>query len=121
MEVIDYKPLGTIFKPYGSRKRFMIIARAIAVSKKTGEKKQFFDYACVLYPEGLIGNQLFYYQDSEISEVVFEGFSDEENEVALSRLKPILEKADVKRPENHLDKLDDILQALKNKNDNPER
>lgn len=33
MEVIDYKPLGTIFKPYVSRKRFMIIARAIAVDR----------------------------------------------------------------------------------------
>ncbi len=117
METIDYKPLGTIFKPNGSRKRFMIIARAIAISAKPGDEKQFYDYACVLYPEGLIGNQLFYFQDSEVSDVIFEGFSDEEDKIAMSRLKQILEKEDVKRAEKKMNEVLDALTSKKKKTD----
>ncbi len=118
MEMIEYKPLGTIIKPNGSRKLFMIIARAIAYSPKPGQEKQFYDYACVLYPEGLIGNQLFYFQDSEISEVLFTGYSNEENEIAISRLKQILEKANIKRANNNTDDVINALNLQKKKTDN---
>ena len=103
MEMVDYKPLGTIIRSNGARKKLMIIARAVSVSLKPGEEKKFFDYACVLYPEGLIGNQLIYVQDSEITEVLFTGFNDEDNKKAMQGLKTVLEKLDVQRYENFLD------------------
>lgn len=97
MEMIDYKPLGSIIKYGGSKKKLMIIARAISVSLKHGEEKEFFDYACVLYPEGLIGNQLIYVQDSEITEVLFTGYDDDDNKRALKELQQILEKLAIQR------------------------
>lgn len=97
MEMIEYKPLGSIIKIQGAKKKFMIIARAISTSLKKGEEPKFFDYACVMYPEGLIGNNLFYIQDSDITEVYFEGFTDEENDRALKALKPVLEKLETER------------------------
>ena len=97
MEMINYKPLGSIINANGSNKKLMIIARALSVSLKKGEEKQFFDYACVTYPEGLISNKLFYVQDSEITKVLFEGFNDKENERAMAGLKIALEKLDMER------------------------
>lgn len=104
MKFIDYKPLGSIIRSGGARKKLMIIARGISVSLNPGEPKQFFDYACVLYPEGMIGNRLIYVQDSEISEVLFTGYDDEDNKKILQKLKPVIENLTIQRYENSIDK-----------------
>ncbi len=96
MQMIDYKPLGTIVKVAGNDKRFMITGRAVSVVLKKGDKPKMFDYAAVLYPEG-IGNRHLYFQDSDISEVVFRGFADEEEERIMERLKDYLSGTDLER------------------------
>ncbi len=97
MEYIDYKPLGTIIKIHGIKKRFMIVQRATVTSLKDGDTKRFFDYGCVLYPEGLIKNQLIYIQDTDIEDVIFVGYTDQENTDALDRLKGIMKKINMER------------------------
>jgi hypothetical protein len=94
--MIDYKPLGTIVKVNGGDKKFMIIGRAISVPLKEGEGLKMFDYSAVLYPEG-VGNRNVYFQDSDISEVVFTGYSDEEETTVMDKIKEFLEKTDIQR------------------------
>lgn len=96
MQMIDYKPLGTIVKVTGNDKRFMIIGRAISVPLKEGEEPKLFDYSAVFYPEG-VGTRPIFFQDSDISEVVFTGYSDEEDATVMGKLKDYLEKTDIKR------------------------
>jgi len=85
MERIDFKPLGTVVGITGTDKKFMIVARAISI-KLNGGEKSFFDYGGVIYPEGLIGNNIVYFQDNDISDVVFEGYADSRNQDYVDRL-----------------------------------
>ena len=96
MEKVAFKPLGTIVTIKGSPKKFMIIARAL-FSKKDHGTPLYFDYGAVMYPEGLIGSQLVYFQDRDIASVVFEGFDDSENKAILDRMYLELERKDVVR------------------------
>ena len=116
MEYLPYKPLGSIIKIRGLNKKLMIIQRATATSLNPGENKQFFDYGCVLYPEGLISDRLIYIQDSDIDNVIFEGFSDKENEEILKRLESNMSKIDFKRADTT--KYIDAMQKLNQKEQN---
>lgn len=69
--------LGSIVQVKGTEKKFLIIGRAVYVTLGSGEKK-FFDYVTCTYPEGLMGQDVAYVQHKDITEVVFEGYSDEE-------------------------------------------
>ena len=40
--------------------------------------KYYFDYTGCLYPEGLDPEQVYYFNDNDIDEVIFEGFTDED-------------------------------------------
>ncbi|CAM4250080.1 DUF4176 domain-containing protein [Listeria booriae] len=73
-----FLPLGSICIVEGNTKKIMIIARALAV--KVGEKTYYFDYGASLYPEGMIGDSLIYFNQENIADVVHEGFRDKENE-----------------------------------------
>ncbi len=42
--------------------------------------KKSFDYTGALYPQGLDPEQVYYFNDEDIDEVVFEGFKDEDEE-----------------------------------------
>ena len=96
MEKIAFKPLGTIVTIKGTPKRFMIIARAL-FSKKNHGTPLYFDYGAVMYPEGMIGSQIVYFQDRDIENVVFEGFDDDQNKAILDRIYLDLEHKDVVR------------------------
>lgn len=110
MEYIPYKSLGSIIKIRGLNKKLMIIQRATVTSLHPGEKKQFFDYGCVLYPEGLISDRIIYIQDSDIEKIIFEGFSDNENEEILKRLESNMRKFDFVRADTQ--KYIDAMQAM---------
>ncbi len=96
MQMIDYKPLGTVVKIEGNDKRFLITGRAISVPMKKGEAPKLFDYSAVFYPEGL-GTRPIFFQDSDISEVVFIGYTDEEDKTVIGKLKEYLEKLGMER------------------------
>lgn len=77
MEKIDYIPLGSVVYLKGGVKKLLVVARAINVAN--GDKQYFFDYGAVLYPEGITGDQMAYFNHEDISSVFFRGCDDEEN------------------------------------------
>lgn len=77
MEKIDYIPLGSVVYLKGGIKKLLIVARAINVANDG--KQYFFDYGGVLYPEGITGNQMAYFNHDDVSSVFFRGCDDDEN------------------------------------------
>ncbi|MCI7742502.1 MAG: DUF4176 domain-containing protein [Clostridiales bacterium] len=77
MENINYLPLGSIVYLKGGIKKVMVVARAINVAN--GGKQYFFDYGGVLYPEGITGDQMVYFNHDDVSSIFFRGCDDEEN------------------------------------------
>lgn len=77
MEKIDYIPLGSVVYLKGGVKKLLVVARAINVAN--GDKQYFFDYGAVLYPEGITGDQMAYFNHEDVSSVYFRGCDDDEN------------------------------------------
>ena len=89
MEKINYIPLGSIVLLSGGTQKVMIISRGLNV--QNGGRVLFFDYAGVPYPEGLNGDQVAYFHHDAISRVVFEGYSDVDNEQMVDNINADLQ------------------------------
>ena len=85
----QYLPLGSIVHLEGGAQKILIIARAILV--RNGNEEFFFDYGGVAYPEGLVGDQMAYFNADKISKVVFEGYSDIDNENMVDNINRYIE------------------------------
>ena len=77
MEKTDYVPLGSVVYLKGGIKKLLVVARAINVANDG--KQFFFDYGGVLYPEGITGDQMAYFNHDDVESVFFRGCDDEEN------------------------------------------
>ena len=76
--------LGSIVVLNGGHKKLMIIGRM----QLQGKEEKLWDYLGVLYPEGYLGdNYKFLFNNEDISEVIFEGYSDLEDETLKLALK----------------------------------
>ena len=72
-----YLPIGSVVLLKGGTKRTMIYGR-MQLSIDTGKM---YDYIACFYPEGNVSeNFTFLFDHSQIEKVIFEGFSDEEDE-----------------------------------------
>ena len=83
-----YLPLGSIVLLKGGVQKVLIIARAINV--RNGGKEFFFDYGGVPYPEGLVSDQMAYFNADKINKVVFEGYSDVEDDNMVDTIRNYL-------------------------------
>ena len=81
-------PLGSVVLLKGASKKLLIVGRALNV--KNGEKTFFFDYGAVAYPEGLVGDEMAYFNQQDIHSVVFEGYSGEEDESYVVAIRDYL-------------------------------
>lgn len=104
-EQTQYLPLGSIVHVSGGIRKYLIVARGLQV-KVNGEDK-FFDYGACVYPEGMAGDRLMYFQHANISSVVFQGFSDEDNELMVKNIQEAVKSrnirhADVKQIKQHM-------------------
>lgn len=81
----DYKAIGSVVHVKGTTKKMMIVGRKIRIKIKEEEKN--FDYAGCMYPEGIINDKLFYFNDADVMEVVYEGYSDKDNEILVKMLR----------------------------------
>ncbi|MDD7280863.1 DUF4176 domain-containing protein [Floccifex sp.] len=71
----EYLPLGTIVALKNTKKRIMIVGRL--QTRETDDKV--YDYAAVLYPEGLIDSEHFYlFNQEDIQTLYYIGMQDEE-------------------------------------------
>lgn len=89
MASYDFLPLGSIVLLQGGTRKVMIIARGMNV--KRGDDTYFFDYAGVLYPEGLTSDQVAYFNQDGIVKVYFHGYRDDEDDTVATALKNYLE------------------------------
>ncbi len=88
MEKIEYLPLGSIVYLNDGMKKLMIVGRGLML--QNGDKQYFFDYGGVLFPEGLQGDELAYFQHDAVKKVVFEGYHDDDDEAAVDKLNLFL-------------------------------
>ncbi len=70
--------LGSIVYLKSGIKKLMIVRRGIVVN--VDDQPQLFDYAGCIYPDGDEHDKLFYFNEENIDKVIFNGFSDEEDE-----------------------------------------
>ncbi len=94
-EKFDFLPLGSIVVVSGGIKKFVIVARALQVN--INGCKQFFDYAACPYPEGMNGDRLMYFQHTDISRVVFEGYVDDDEIMMCDNIFNAMEKTEIER------------------------
>lgn len=84
----DYIPLGSVVYLHGGVQKVLLIARAINVRK--GNKVFFFDYGGVPYPEGLVSDRAAYFNKEDIAKVVFMGYQDEDDDMAVENIRRYL-------------------------------
>ena len=77
-------PLGSVVIINGGYRKYMIMSRALRVN--INGENHFFDYGACFYPEGLIGDKVMYFQNSDINQVVFEGYSDENDKLLVENI-----------------------------------
>lgn len=87
---IDYLPLGSVVIIDGSVKKYVIIARGLQLNVRGSV--QYFDYGACMYPEGLMGDQVMYFQHSNINKVIFKGFSDDDDQIMVDNINLAYEK-----------------------------
>lgn len=101
MENKKILPLGSIVYLKEGNKKVLIIARGLVV--KNGEGHLYFDYGGVPYPEGLMDDKMAYFQHDAITKIVFEGYSDLDDEATVEKMNlfvenhPEIPRGDVKQ------------------------
>ncbi len=89
MEIKDLLPIGTVVLLKGGKKKVMIYG--VKQTEQDGGKE--YDYISVLYPEGNIGDAgHFLFNHSDIDEIFFRGYEDEEREHFINNLSRFYEK-----------------------------
>lgn len=84
MEAPDFLPLGSIVVVRGNTKKVMIISRGLALAQDEGPR--YYDYGACLYPEGLMGDAVIYFNHEGIQKIVHEGYVDEDETLILDSL-----------------------------------
>lgn len=85
-----YLPLGSIVVLNGSVKKMMITARGLIAP--VGEENKVFDYGGIFYPEGVIGDKMAFFNQKDIYKVVFQGYSDADDDAMNDNIKNWLRK-----------------------------
>lgn len=101
MENKKILPLGSVVYLREGNKKILIIARGLVA--KNGDGHIYFDYGGVPYPEGLMDDKMAYFQHDAISKVVFEGYTDLDDEATIEKINlfvenhPDISRGDVKQ------------------------
>ncbi|HAC0715840.1 TPA_asm: DUF4176 domain-containing protein [Listeria monocytogenes] len=85
MERQDILPIGTVLYINESLKKVMIIGRKL-MKEKNG-KNYYFDYTGCLFPEGIVGEEVLFFNEDDISDVVHLGLIDADEKEVVKRLK----------------------------------
>lgn len=90
-----FLPLGSVVRLNGGVKKVVIIARAVAT--QIGNEIKYFEYGGCLYPEGLLGDAILYFNNEQINHVEFEGYADEDEKVMVDNLNVTIESLGYKK------------------------
>lgn len=77
-------PLGSIVILDGGVQKVLIVSRGMVIP--VNGKQYAFEYGGCFYPQGLVSDKVIYFNNEDIQEVVFEGFSDEDDERMIKNL-----------------------------------
>lgn len=91
MALVDIRkllPVGSVVLLSGGNKRLVIIG----VRQTDNNTNTEYDYMGVLYPEGNMGQERYLFNDEDIAERIFIGYSDPERESFLEQLAKFYEK-----------------------------
>lgn len=95
MQKVDFLPLGSVIKLKGGIRKAIIVSRGLMTI--VGDRALYFDYGGALYPEGIVGDQIMYFNHVDIEEVVFTGYENEENKEMVKQLQNWMEKSDAEK------------------------
>ena len=70
-------PLGTIVYLQEGTQKLMIIGRGVLYTDEESQTDKFMDYMGCLYPEGIDPKKTIFFNQEDIDQVVFKGYSDE--------------------------------------------
>lgn len=84
-----FLPLGSIVRLKGGDRKMVIVARALQV--QNAGRELYFDYGAVPYPQGVVGDQMAYFQADLIDRLLFMGYSDAEDLEAGRNVRRFLE------------------------------
>lgn len=74
-------PIGSIVYLNEGTSKIMVLNRAPILPTEEAETEGvWYDYSGCFYPQGLDPNNVFYFNEENIDEVVYEGFKNEEEE-----------------------------------------
>ena len=88
----EYYPIGTVVLLENAKKRIMIIGYKAKTMDKNDAKSQeiIWDYSGCIYPEGLLSSdQILLFNHSQIKNIYYSGFQDEEFKGLKEKLKKI--------------------------------
>jgi len=95
MENTKFLPLGSIVILKGGVKKSVVIARAVAV--RVGEEDKYFEYGGCLYPEGLLGDAILYFNNDDIQKIVQEGYRDEDDIIMTGNLNDTIKQMGIEK------------------------
>lgn len=87
---IEYLPLGSTVLLSGNFQKLVIVGRGLNVKKE--DETYFFDYAAVLYPNGLTGDEIVYFNHESIAKVYSHGYVDDDNDVLVDAINRYIEE-----------------------------
>lgn len=94
-ERIDYLPLGSVVILKGGTQKVIINSRGL-VSLMT-EPSGFFDYGGSVYPQGIVGDKILYFNHCDIAKVIFRGYTDEDDTMMVNNINEWFEKSEYDR------------------------
>lgn len=92
---VDFLPLGSVVVLKGGAQKAVIIARGL-VANLTGEPL-FFDYGGVLYPQGLVGENILYFNSEDIRKTLHEGYRDDDDDLVVTSIHEWMEVSPFER------------------------
>ncbi|MDR0899598.1 MAG: DUF4176 domain-containing protein [Lactobacillaceae bacterium] len=81
MDNKEFLPLGSIVLLNGSVKKIMIISRAVML------EDNYFDYGAYLYPEGMIDENVIYFNEEDVVKVIHRGFVDDDEQNMVEQIQ----------------------------------
>ena len=92
-KAIDYLPLGSVVLLKGSEQKVIIIGRGLLTTSVNS--KMFKDYGGVLYPYGIIGENIMFFNHNDIDKVVFKGYKDEADSSFVKKINESVSKIEL--------------------------
>ncbi|SDB40061.1 hypothetical protein SAMN02910298_01955 [Pseudobutyrivibrio sp. YE44] len=95
MENKKWLPLGSVVILDGGIQKLMIVSRGMVIPIRG--KEYMFEYGGCVYPQGLVSDRVFYFNEEDIQEVVFKGFADVDDERMEKNLNKWIAEKNIER------------------------